>query len=229
MLKAVGLEKTYHQLETPLRVLRGVDVTVQEGEMVAIVGPSGAGKSTLLHILGGLDRPDKGKVFLGGEDLYRLKDAQRARIRNQRIGFIFQFYHLLPEFSALENVLLPVLIKTNEGNVKKFTEQGDRLLRQVGLAQRARHRPHQLSGGEQQRVAVARALINRPEIIFCDEPTGNLDSRSGEEIIRLLTKLNEENGQTFVIVTHDETIARRCHRTIHMRDGELFSVSTKKG
>jgi len=222
MLIATSIFKTYHQTEATLEVLQGVDLEVQTGEMVAIVGPSGAGKSTLLHILGGLDNPDKGKVKLQGENIYRLRDDARAKVRNKKIGFIFQFYHLLPEFTALENIVLPVLIKEDQRNIKRFEDQGFEMLEKVGLLERARHKPHQLSGGEQQRVAIARALINRPAIVFCDEPTGNLDSQTGKEIIKLLMDFNKINKQAFVIVTHDEEIAKLCHRVIHMRDGKLI-------
>ncbi len=221
MLTAINVHKSYSQTGSTLEVLRGIDLEVKEGETIAIIGPSGAGKSTLLHILGGLDAPDKGRVRIGSEDIYRLRDSARAKVRNKKIGFVFQFYHLLPEFTALENVVLPVLIKEDKKNIKRFESQGMEILEKVGLAARATHKPHQLSGGEQQRVAIARALINKPAIIFCDEPTGNLDSQSGEEIINLLMGLNKVNKQTFVIVTHDENIAKLCHREIHMRDGKL--------
>ena len=221
MLVATNIHKSYDQIENPLEVLQGVDIEIREGETVAIIGPSGAGKSTLLHILGGLDVPNKGRVKIDDEDIYRLKDAARAKVRNKKIGFIFQFYHLLPEFTALENVVLPALIKEDKKSIKKFEVQGLELLGKVGLISRASHKPHQLSGGEQQRVAIARALINKPSIIFCDEPTGNLDSQTGEEIINLLMGLNKANKQTFVIVTHDDNIAKLCHRVIYMRDGKL--------
>ncbi|VAX36342.1 Lipoprotein-releasing system ATP-binding protein LolD [hydrothermal vent metagenome] len=221
MLTAKNIHKSYHQVGNELNVLQGVDLEINEGEMVAIVGPSGAGKSTLLHILGGLDTPDKGCVRLQGDNIYRLKDSARAKVRNRRMGFVFQFYHLLPEFTALENVVLPILIKENQKNPKKFKDQGMELLAQMGIEERASHKPKQLSGGEQQRVAIARALVNQPDIIFCDEPTGNLDSHSGDEIINLLMDLNKKNKQTFIIVTHDESIAKRCHRVVHMKDGRL--------
>jgi len=221
LLEAAGIHKSYRTANTTLHVLKGIDVTIGDGEIVSLVGPSGAGKSTLLHILGGLDVPEKGTVTLQGENIYSLGDAQRARVRNSKMGFIFQFYHLLQEFTALENVLLPALIKSNERNSARLESQGKAFLKQVGLEKRAGHKPYQLSGGEQQRVAIARALINRPAIIFCDEPTGNLDSQTGKEMIGLLKELNTQNKQTFVIVTHDEQIARMSHRIIQMQDGRL--------
>lgn len=222
LLEAMGICKSYQSAGGRLDILKDVGLSIESAEVVSIVGPSGAGKSTLLHILGGLDKPDKGVVRIGSDDIYKLNDRKRADFRNARIGFVFQFYHLLPEFTALENVLLPVLIKQNNGNPKEFTQRGVAALGQVGLAQRATHKPSELSGGEQQRVAIARALINQPDIVFCDEPTGNLNTETGQQIIDLLMQLNRENGQTFVVVTHDENIAQRSGRTLHMRDGVLL-------
>ncbi len=222
LLEAVNIHKSYRSANAMLHVLKGIDIRIADGEIVSMVGPSGAGKSTLLHILGGLDVPEKGTVTLQGEDIYSLNDAKRAKIRNGKIGFIFQFYHLLQEFTALENVLLPALIKSDERDSTRLASKGKALLKQVGLEKRATHKPYQLSGGEQQRVAIARALINQPAIIFCDEPTGNLDSQTGKEIIGLLKDLNTHNSQTFVIVTHDQEISRMSHRTIQMQDGRLI-------
>lgn len=221
LLEAVNVHKSYHQSNRSLHVLKGIGLTIDAGEMISIIGPSGAGKSTLLHILGALDQPDEGTVTLNGEDIYRLRDARRARIRNESIGFVFQFYHLLPEFTALENVVLPSMVKEDQGHIKPFEAKGLELLERIGLKDRASHQPHQLSGGEQQRVAIARALINEPQLIFCDEPTGNLDSESGQGIIELLIDLNKKNKQTLIIVTHDEEVAKISHRSVHMRDGEL--------
>ena len=222
ILRAENICKSYVQSSHTLHVLKKVDVQIKKGEIVTIVGPSGAGKSTLLHILGGLDQPNEGKVFIEGEDLYDLDDSDRARIRNKKIGFVFQFYHLLPEFTALENTVLPVLVREKNNNFRQYESLGMEMLSRVGLKERAKHKPNQLSGGEQQRVAIARSLINQPAIIFCDEPTGNLDSETGKDIIKLLIKLNRDNTQTLVIVTHDENIAKESHRTVYMKDGQLI-------
>jgi lipoprotein-releasing system ATP-binding protein len=221
ILECTNIQKSYNTAHKALHVLRGIELRIEEGEVLCIVGPSGAGKSTLLHILGGLDRPDKGTVFFSGEDFYSLGDQARAKIRNGSIGFVFQFYHLLSEFTALENVILPALIKENRKDAKRFGENGTAILRQVGLGERVEHTPQELSGGEQQRVAIARALVNKPKILFCDEPTGNLDSKSGEDIIKLLMHLNKKDNQTIVIVTHDEKIAKHANRIIHMKDGKF--------
>lgn len=223
MLEATNLHKSYNHKTSVLQVLRGVSLKIKDGDFLAIVGPSGAGKSTLLHILGGLDRPSEGKVILDGEEIYALSDPRRAFLRNQKIGFVFQFYHLLPEFSALENVILPSLIKNDMAQRKEAEEKGKSLLEKVGLKARIAHKPYELSGGEQQRVAIARALVNDPKIIFCDEPTGNLDSQSGREIIDLLADLNQKTGQTLVIVTHDEKIATRSRVVMRMKDGQFLN------
>ncbi|MBP9855234.1 MAG: ABC transporter ATP-binding protein [Candidatus Omnitrophica bacterium] len=228
MLQAQAIRKEYKQAKETLEVLKGVDIQISAGEIVAIVGPSGAGKSTLLHIIGGLDTPTSGTVLLDGENIYRLKDEFRAKMRNDKIGFVFQFYHLLPEFNALENVMLPAFIQGTAKN-NEVKERATAILTQLGLQNRLKHKPNQLSGGEQQRVAIARALINKPKIILTDEPTGNLDSASGKEIISLLIQLNETNKQTILIVTHDENIAKQCHRTIYMRDGLIEEKVLTKG
>ncbi len=224
LLEANNISKAYKLPRNTLEVLKGVSLKVNEGEILAVVGPSGAGKSTLLHILGGLDNPSQGEVLLDDVDLYSLNDVARAKVRNQKLGFVFQFYHLLPEFDALENVLLPLMIKENSGNTKHVESVALSLLDRVGLKERATHKPSELSGGEQQRVAIARALVNQPKLILCDEPTGNLDSASGQHIIDLLFELSSKNNQTLVIVTHDENIAKLSHRTIHLRDGQLQSM-----
>lgn len=223
IITARNIHKKYQQGSNVLHILRGVDLDIHAGEVLALVGPSGAGKSTLLHILGGLDRPDEGDVILDGKNVYNINDAERARLRNLQVGFVFQFYHLLPEFTALENVALPQLITQGTGKQDAVNARAKELLSKVGLKERAAHRPHELSGGEQQRVAIARALINSPKIVFCDEPTGNLDSKSGEAIIDILLNLNKTGRQTLVIVTHDEKIAARSSRIIHIKDGKLES------
>ncbi|MDD3374593.1 MAG: ABC transporter ATP-binding protein [Candidatus Omnitrophica bacterium] len=221
MFSTVNVHKTYYDVGQPVEVLRGVDLTICEKEFVALVGPSGAGKSTLLHILGGLDKPSKGYVLFNEKDIYELNDAKRSFLLNTEIGFVFQFYHLLPEFTALENIILPGLINQTFSNKKKLEKTGQTLLEKVGLGHRAHHKPAQLSGGEQQRVAIARCLINDPKIILCDEPTGNLDSKSGEKIMNLLLQLNQDFGQTVVMVTHDQSIAQRAKRVVCIQDGKL--------
>ena len=221
MFSTVNVHKVYYDVGQPVEVLQGVNLTIHEKEFVALVGPSGAGKSTLLHILGGLDRPSKGNVFFDGKDIYELNDAKLSFLRNMQIGFVFQFYHLLPEFTALENVILPGLVNQGFSNKKQLEKTGQMLLEKVGLGHRIYHKPSQLSGGEQQRVAIARCLMNDPKVILCDEPTGNLDSKSGEKIINLLLQLNEDFGQTVVMVTHDQNIARKAKRVVHIQDGKL--------
>ncbi len=213
MIKAIGIKKNFNELE----VLKGVDIEVSRGEMVAIVGPSGAGKSTLLQILGTLMKSDQGSVFIDGVDISTLKDNKLADFRNNKIGFIFQFHHLLPEFSAIENVMLPALI----GGTSRSEAYRDalELLKQIGLEDRIDHKPSQLSGGEQQRVAAARALINRPSLILADEPSGNLDSHNRDELHKLLSMLKEQNNLTVVIVTHDQTLAELADRKIVLIDG----------
>jgi lipoprotein-releasing system ATP-binding protein len=223
MLEALDLHKVYQQNANQLHVLKGINIKIQKGDVLAIVGPSGAGKSTLLHMLGGLDSPTKGQVLFENEDIYRLKETQRAKFRNLKTGFIFQFYHLLPEFTALENVILPALVKEDLKNIDALKVRGEELLNLVGLKARMHHKPNQLSGGEQQRVAIARAVVNQPDVLLCDEPTGNLDSESGQAIIDLLMDLNVKHRQTLVIVTHDESIAKRSHRIIRMKDGALVN------
>jgi lipoprotein-releasing system ATP-binding protein len=210
--------------------LAGVGLRVFAGEILVIVGPSGAGKSSLLHILGGLDRPTRGEVLLkeGGVEqglsLYEVSESERARIRNQEIGFVFQFYHLLPEFSSLENVAFPALVAGAPW--RRAREQAEALLRKVGLIERKDHKSANLSGGEQQRVAIARALINRPRILLCDEPTGNLDSKTGVGVMELLLNLTQTEHQAAVIVTHDSQIAEKAHCIVGMRDGRIETAQT---
>jgi len=223
MLRADNIHKIYKDGKRELHVLKGVSLELRKDDVIAIVGPSGAGKSTLLHILGGIDKPSSGRVFLDNSDFYSLDDIKRARFRNQKIGFVFQFYHLLPDFTALENVMLPMLISMRATSRERRTtkNRAEILLEDVGLGKRMHHRPNELSGGEQQRVAIARALVNNPKALLCDEPTGNLDSEMGLEILNILFNLNKKNKTAIVIVTHDKEIARRANRIVEMKDGIL--------
>jgi lipoprotein-releasing system ATP-binding protein len=219
------LVKEYPSGDSTLRVLKGVSVSLQPGQITAIVGPSGAGKSTLLHLLGFLDRPTSGEVTYRGTALSTLSKAEQAAVRNRSFGFVFQMYHLLPELTALENVLLPLMIRHSTGDwFAKRAERNRRgkdLLTRLGLAERLHHRPSQLSGGERQRVAIARALIGDPDVVYCDEPTGNLDAATSKEIQRLIHELSRETGKTFVIVTHDPTVAGMAQRQLRLVDGRL--------
>lgn len=215
MLKATNLTKSYQTL----KVLKGVSLDIQAGEIVAIVGASGAGKSTLLHILGTLDRPDGGELFIGKTNLLKLTSNELAQYRNKEIGFVFQFHNLLPEFTALENVCMPAFLSNTPE--KQAQIRAKELLDYLGLNQRMKHLPSQLSGGEQQRVSIARALMNSPKIIFADEPSGNLDSTNAQELHKLFFRLREETNQTFVIVTHNQALAEMSDRTLVMRDGAI--------
>jgi lipoprotein-releasing system ATP-binding protein len=215
MLVAKNIQKKYENLD----VLKGVDVSIEQGEMVSIIGASGAGKSTLLHILGTLDKADAGEIFLNNIPVHSLTGKALANFRNQNIGFVFQFHHLLPEFSAIENVCIPGWIAGRK-NIE-LTQDATALLQRLGLGNRLENKPNQLSGGEQQRVAVARALINKPKIIFADEPTGNLDSHHAKELHNLFVELSNEFQQTFVIVTHNEELAAMSKRVLKMKDGRF--------
>ncbi|MDD5746351.1 MAG: ABC transporter ATP-binding protein [Candidatus Omnitrophica bacterium] len=219
MLEARRVHKWYNTKKAKLHVLRGISINVQSGELIALLGASGAGKSTLLHILGGLDVPTQGEVLLNGQNLYTIRDTVRASLRNRNIGFVFQFYHLMPEFTALENVMLPGLIAGN--GRAAVQDKALRLLSQVGLEKRKTHYPAELSGGEQQRVAIARALINDPGVLLCDEPTGNLDSKTGEKICGILAELHREKTCTIVIATHSERVAAISSRVLSINDGLL--------
>lgn len=217
-----ALYKSYINGTNRLDVLKGIDLIIKNNEFLAIQGPSGAGKSTLLHILGGLDNPTSGEVLYDGVNLYDLSENERAIFRNRKIGFVFQFYHLLPELSSLENVFLPSLFKS-WWDKNKATDYAKSILENLGLSKRLQHRPNQLSGGEQQRVAIARALINKPQILLCDEPTGNLDSENGQNILNLLKQLNKKEQVTIILVTHDKDIAVNADRVIYLKDGILLN------
>jgi len=225
VLEARDIHRTYSMGKVLVSALRGVTFEVEQSEFVAIFGPSGSGKSTLLHVLGGLDRPNKGSVYIDGVNLSTLNDAKLADVRLHKIGFVFQFFNLLPRLTALRNVELPLTLAdvSEKESIQKATE----MLELVGLKNRLNHRPTELSGGEQQRVAIARALINDPKIVLADEPTGNLDTTTGWEIVRLMKCLNEEKGQTFVVVTHDQGVAETAHRMIHLKDGLVQGVGTR--
>lgn len=222
MLKAENFSKSYGELQ----VLKNVSIEVQKGEVVAIIGSSGAGKSTLLHILGTLDKPDRGTYSIDGKNILNKNEKQLAQFRNEKIGFVFQFHHLLPEFTALENVCIPAFIKGVGGS--KAEKRGKELLDFLGLKNRYHHKPSELSGGEQQRVAVARALMNEPSIIMADEPSGNLDSVNSEQLHQLFFDLRDEFQQTFVIVTHNKDLAAMADRTLIMKDGEIVEEVKRK-
>jgi lipoprotein-releasing system ATP-binding protein len=220
LLEAQGVEKEYRSRAEPLRVLKGVNLTVHEAELIAVVGASGIGKSTLLHVLGALDRPTAGTVLFRGRDLFARSEAELTRFRREEVGFVFQLYNLLTDFSALENAMLPALIQ------RRPPEEARRLaleaLREVGLLERAGHRPGELSGGEQQRVALARALVGRPAMVLADEPTGNLDPKTSEDVFELFARLQAERGVAFVIATHNLDLARRADRLVRLVDGRAI-------
>jgi ABC-type lipoprotein export system ATPase subunit len=221
ILAARNLHKAYLMGGRNLDVLRGIDLTVQRGEFLAVRGASGAGKSTLLHLLGGLDLPNQGEILFDGINLRQLSGGAVAQLRNRRVGFVFQAYHLLPELSAVENIMLPArMARLSRARAEALALE---LLERVGLAQRAGHRPYELSGGEQQRVAIARSLVNRPDLILADEPTGNLDSHTGEEVMQLLHELRAERQATLIIATHDAKVAARALRVMELADGQLTS------
>ena len=221
-IEASGLARVYWDGSRRLEVFKDVTLSIPKGKGVAIWGPSGSGKTTLLNVLSGLDRPDAGRVTIDGTDIHALGEKEKAAFRNRKIGFVFQFYHLLPEFTALENVMLPLLLRPGRAEQERARGRASELLARVGLSQRETHFPSELSGGEQQRVAIARALANDPEILFCDEPTGNLDAGTGGEVAGLLAGLFREEGRTVVLVTHDERIAKMTDRVWNMakRDWE---------
>lgn len=229
LISVEGLEKSFYMPAGELKVLKGIDAVFNEGEVVSIVGASGAGKSTFLHVLGTLDKPTSGKVIYEPEiNPFDLSNGELAIFRNKVIGFIFQFHYLLPEFSAIENAMMPGMISTGSrvqgfkgSRYKEIYEKAEKLLDELGLYARKDHKPGELSGGEQQRVAVARALLLEPKVVLADEPTGNLDAKTGEELFKLLMDINQKHGITFIIVTHNESLSKRCHRIMEMVDGKL--------
>lgn len=223
VVRAEGLGKTYREGGLNTRVFEGLDFVVAPGETVAILGASGAGKSTLLHLLGGLDTPTAGEVYVTGQKMSALSDAARGRLRNGALGFVYQFHHLLPEFTALENVMLPVLL--GQADVKQANARARELLEAVGLGHRLEHKPGELSGGERQRAAVARALVNRPACVLGDEPTGNLDEKTAATVFELMLALNREQGTSLVVVTHDRSLARRLDRVLELHEGRLREVA----
>jgi len=219
MIKVTDLHKSFSMGSYELPVLKGINLEIQRGELIAIVGASGAGKSTLLHIIGTLDKPSSGTVTFDSQDLFQMTETQQAEFRNRRIGFVFQFHHLLPEFTALENVCMPAFVQRRDP--ASVESDATALLTEVGLGQRLHHKPGELSGGEQQRVAMARALMQNPDMVLADEPTGNLDTHSGDALFALMRELNKSRGTTFIIVTHNDKLSAQSDRIIHMQDGMI--------
>lgn len=223
LIQLNGIERTFHMGEIDVHVLKGISLTINRGELVALVGSSGSGKTTLMNILGCLDRPSKGEYHLDGEEISRLSNDGRALVRNRKMGFVFQNFNLLPRTSALEQVIMPLAYTASGMTDRQAKERGKELLRKVGLGERMDHTPSQLSGGQQQRVAIARALVNRPPVLFADEPTGNLDSRTTQEVLKMFQDLNREEGITIILVTHDPVVAGAAKRNIRLKDGLVES------
>lgn len=221
IIEISNLHKTYNNGMRNVEVLKGIDLKIKRGGLFSIQGPSGAGKSTLLNLIGTLDWPTKGRVLFEGMDIYKFNEKKISEFRNKRLGFVFQFYHLLPEFTALENAMLPVLISGNFSR-REISAHAEKIFEEIGLKERMQFMPDQLSGGEQQRVAIARALINKPDILLCDEPTGNLDSENGNKILNILKKLSKENNSTVILATHNKEIAETSDTVIHLKDGKLL-------
>jgi lipoprotein-releasing system ATP-binding protein len=233
ILQAQGVKKSFKMGDSVVMVLKHVDLAVRRGEFLAIEGRSGSGKSTLMHLLGALDVADGGDIFYEGRNFSVMSEAERSHLRNTQFGFVFQFYHLLPELNVIENTLLAPMIENSwlgfRSKKKQLRERAEQVLDQMGLAHRMKHRPSQLSGGERQRVAIARALMNEPKVLFADEPTGNLDAETGRQIMNVLEKLHQEKGQTILMVTHDRTLAREADRVLLLKDGRLTAEETTRG
>lgn len=222
LLQGIDVHKSYETPRDTLRILEGANLEITKGEVLGIVGASGVGKSTLLHVLGGLDRPDSGSIFFRGDDIYQKKNNYLDKFRNNNVGFVFQFFNLLPDFTALENAMFPALIRDTDRRIAE--ERAEELLCQMGLKDRLQHKPGEMSGGESQRVALARSLMNKPDLLLADEPTGNLDGNSSEVLIDLIRKLNEDFKQTFVIVTHSQRIASKMDRVLQLRDRKIMPI-----
>ena len=225
ILNIKNLTKTYQSGPQTVEVIKGIDMEIEHGEIIIIMGPSGVGKSTLLHLIGGLDKPTSGDIIVDGTNIFELENSKLAHFRNTSVGFVFQFHHLLPEFSALENLMIPGMI--NKSDPVKLRNKCVKLLERVDLSERIDHKPSQLSGGEQQRVAVARALVNQPKLVLADEPTGNLDKRNSESLYNLILDLNKSLNQTFIIVTHNEMMTKNADKVIELEDGKVKSLIRK--